>query len=126
MWNAAKYKEIQVDPERAQFLETRNFSARQVCRAYNVVPAIVQIFDDYKVNTVDAMIMQFVMMCVRPDAIRMERAITRKVLSIRDERGRLRQAFEGEFFLEFLLEALLRGDAKKQAETYEINVATAP
>jgi hypothetical protein len=50
----------------------------------------------------------------------MERAITRKVLSIRDERGRLRQAFSGEFFLEFLLEGLLRGDAKKQAETFEI------
>lgn len=120
MWGGAKYKEIQVNPEQAQFLETRNFSARQVCRGYNVVPAIVQIFDDYKVNTVDAMIMQFVMMCVRPDAVRIERAITRKVLSYRDERGRLRQAFDGEFFLEFLLEGLLRGDAKKQAETFEI------
>ncbi len=121
MWEGAKYREIQVDPERAQFLETRNFSARQVCRAYNVVPAIVQIFDDYKVNTVDAMIMQFVMMCVRPDAIRMERAITRKVLMYRNERGRLINAYNNdEFFLEFLLESLLRGDAKKQAETYEI------
>lgn len=120
MWNNAKYKEIQVDPERAQFLETRQFSARQLCRVWNVPPAIVQIFDDYKFNTVDAMIMQFVLTAVRPDAVRMERAISRKVLSYRDERGRLQSAFNGEYFLEFLLEGLLRGDTKKQAETMEI------
>ncbi|MGN6133363.1 MAG: phage portal protein [Aureliella sp.] len=120
MWNGAKWKEMQANPQQAQFLETRGFSGRQICRMYNVPPAIVQIFDDYKFNTVDAMIMQFVMTCVRADAVRMERAFYRKVLSVRDARGRLMRAFDDEYFLEFLLEGLLRGDAKKQAETLEI------
>ncbi len=120
MWNGAHWKEMQANPEQAQFLETRAFSARQLCKMWNVPPAIVQIFDDYKFNTVDAMIMQFVLTAVRPDAVRVERAISRKVLSYRDERGRLRQAYGEEYFLEFLLEGLLRGDPKKQAETLEL------
>jgi HK97 family phage portal protein len=120
MWNAAKYKEIQVDPQRAMFLESRAFSALQVCRLWNVAPPIVQIFADYKAKSIDEIIMMFVKHTVRPDAVRVERGVSRKVLSYRDDRGRLKAAFDGEFFLEFLLEGLLRGDAKKQAETLEI------
>lgn len=120
LWQGAKYKEMQASPEQAQFLETRNFTARNLCRLWNVPPAIVQIFDDYKFNTVDAMIMQFVMTCVRADAVRFERAFRRKVLCHRDDRGRLIESFGAEYFMEFLLEGLLRGDAKKQAETMEI------
>lgn len=120
MWSGAKYKEIQVDPQRAMFLESRGFSALQLCRMWNVAPPIVQIFADYKAKSIDEIIMMFVKHTVRPDAVRVERGVSRKVLSFRDDRGRLRNAFEGEFFLEFLLEGLLRGDAKKQAETLEI------
>jgi HK97 family phage portal protein len=120
LWNGAKLKEMQASPEQAQFLETREYSAERICQMYSTPPAIVQIFKEYKFNTVDAMIMQFVLTAVRPDAIRIERAISRKVLSYRNARGRLQSAFGGEYFLEFLLEGLLRGDAKKQADTLEV------
>jgi len=120
LWQGSKYKEMQANPEQAQFLETRGFQALQLCRMWNVPPALVQIFHDFKFNTVDAMIMQFVLTAVRCDAVRMERAFNRKVLMRRDSRGKLANAFDGEYFLEFLLEALLRGDSKKQAETLEI------
>ncbi len=120
MWAGAKYREIQVDPERAQFLETRSFSARQVCRSYNVVPAIVQIFDDYKVNTVDAMIMQFVMMCVRQ--MRFEwnaRSLARCSAFATSAAGCVRRS-KANSFLSFCSRRCCAGDAKKQAETYEI------
>ncbi len=120
LWRGAKYKEMQANPEQAQFLETRGYQARQLCRMWNVPPALIQIFDDYKFNTVDAMIMQFVMTCVRCDAERLEREFNRKILKTRDSRGRLKNTFDGEYFLEFMLAGLLRGDPKKQAETLEI------
>jgi hypothetical protein len=66
------------------------------------------------------MLQSFVMTCLRPIAVRFERAVNRKLLKIRDDRGRLVDAFDGPKIFEFLLEALLRGDAKKQAETLEI------
>lgn len=120
MWNGAKWKELQANPEQAQFLQTREFSAKQICRLYNVPPPIVQIFEDYKINTVDGMIMQFVKTCVRADAVRLEQELRRKVLSVRDARGRLMNSFDDDLFVEFLLEGLLRGDPKKQADTLEV------
>jgi hypothetical protein len=66
------------------------------------------------------MIQQFVMTCVRADAVRFERAIRRKITHTRNAAGRLRAVFDDPFVFEFVLEALLRGDAKKQAETLEI------
>ena len=66
------------------------------------------------------MIQQFVMTCLRADAVRMERAIRRKVLFTRNSAGALIRLFDNPYVFEFVLEALLRGDAKKQAETLEI------
>jgi len=120
MWEGAKWKEIQYSPEQSQLIESKKYGAKTLCTFYNVPPALVQIFDDYKFSTVDAMIQQFVMTCVRADAVRFERAIRRKITHTRDAQGRLRAVFDDPYVFEFVLEALLRGDAKKQAETLEI------
>jgi HK97 family phage portal protein len=120
LWEGAKWKEIQYSPEQSQLIESKKYGAKTLCSFYNVPPALVQIFDEYKFSTVDAMIQQFVMTCVRADAVRFERAIRRKVTHTRDSQGRLRAVFENPYVFEFVLEALLRGDAKKQAETLEI------
>jgi len=120
LWEGAKWKEIQYSPEQSQLIESKKYGAKTLCSFYNVPPALVQIFDDYKFSTVDAMIQQFVMTCVRADAVRFERAIRRKITHTRNAAGRLRAVFDDPFVFEFVLEALLRGDAKKQAETLEI------
>ncbi len=91
-----------------------------ICRWYNVPPAIVQIFDDYKFSTVDAMIRQFIMLTIRPTAVRWERAINRQVLKVREKNGALASVFGGDLIFEFLLNALLRGDPKTQAEANQI------
>jgi HK97 family phage portal protein len=94
MWHGAKWKEIQYSPEQSQLVASRQYSAKEICKFYNVPPAIVQIFDDYKFSTVDAMIQQFVMTCLRSDAVRIERAVRRKVTHTRDASGRLRVVFD--------------------------------
>lgn len=115
-----KWKEMQYGPEQVQMISSSVFSDKRICQFFRVPPAIVQIYDDYKFTSVDAMLQSFVMTCLRPIAVRFERAVNRKVLKYRDGRGRLVDAFDGPKIFEFLLEALLRGDAKKQAETLEI------
>jgi HK97 family phage portal protein len=119
MWQGAKWKEIQYSPEQSQLVESRKFSSKTICQFYNVPPAIVQVFDDYKFSTVDAMIQQFVMTCLRSDAVRIERAIRRKITHTMDAAGRLRQVYESPYVFEFVLEALLRGDSEKQAKVLE-------
>lgn len=120
MWNGAKWKEVQYSPEQSQLVESRKYSAKTICQFYNVPPAVVQIFDDYKFSTVDAMIQQFVMTCLRSDAVRIERAIRKKVTHTMSAAGQLRAIYESPYVFEFVLEALLRGDSKKQAEVLEI------
>jgi HK97 family phage portal protein len=120
LWNGGKWKEIQYGPEQAQMIQSSNFGDKRVCQFFRVPPAIVQIYDDFKFNSVDAMLQSFVMTCLRPVAVRIERAVNRRLLKYRDGRGRLSNAFDSPMIFEFLLEALLRGDAKKQAETLEI------
>lgn len=120
MWNGAKWKQIQFSPEQSQLIAGRGYSDKTICRYYKTPPAIVQIFDDYKFSTVDAMIQQFIMTCIRSDAIRFERAIHRKVMHTRNGKGKLIALFDNPYVFEFVIEALLRGDAKKQAETLEI------
>ncbi len=80
----------------------------------------MQIFDDYKFSSVDAMIQLFVMMTLRSDAIRIERAVRRKITHTMDGRRRLIALFDDPYVFEFVLEALLRGDAHKQAQTLEL------
>lgn len=120
VWENAKWKQIQYSPEQSQLINSKNYSDKTICRYYKVPPAIVQIFDDYKFSTVDAMIQQFVMTCIRTDAVKLERAIERKITRTRDASGKLVRVFNDPFIFEFVIEALLRGDAKKQAETLEI------
>lgn len=121
LWEGAKWHAMQMGPDDAKFAETAGYTDKAFCRFYNVPPAVVQIFEDYKFATVDAMIRQFVLTCIRSYAVRWERAINSQILRTRDEAGRLRSVFQdGTFLFEFLLNALLRGDPKTQAEANAI------
>jgi len=121
LWDGAEWQSLQMGPDDAKLMETRSYGDKAICRFYNVPPAVVQIFDDYKFATVDAMMRQFVLTCIRSYAVRWERAINSQILRTRDERGQLRSVFrDGSFMFEFLLNALLRGDPKTQAEANAI------
>jgi HK97 family phage portal protein len=109
LWEGMKYKDIGVPPEQAQFLGTRQFNTRVIAQWYGVSPAILQDYADSKFQTVEAELKHFIMLAVRPWAVRWERAIQRQVIGL-----------ESRFLLEFLMNALLRGDPKTQAETNKI------
>lgn len=107
LWDKdADWVKLSFSPEDLQAISSRQFSAKAICRGYNVPPAIVQIFEDYKFATVEAMLKHFIMLGIRPYAIRFERAINSQILSMVDE----------DLMLEFALEGLLRGDPEKQAK----------
>lgn len=107
LWDKdADWIKLGFSPSDVQAIESRVFSAKSLCRSYNVPPAIVQIFEDYKFATVEAMLKHFIMLTIRPYAIRFERAIRTQILQ---------NIEDADLFLEFALEGLLRGDPEKQA-----------
>lgn len=108
LWDKdAEWTGLNFSPKDVEAIQSRQYTDKSICRFYNVPPAIVQIFDDYKFATVEAMLKHFVTLCLRVHAVRMERAINLQVLD----------NFDDAVFMEFLLDALLRGDPKAQAET---------
>ncbi len=113
LWHAGKWKEMQYGPEQVQMIASSNFSDKRICQFFRVPPAIVQIYDDYKFTSVDAMLQSFVMTCLRPIAVRFERAVNRKVLKYRDDRGRLVDAFDSPKIFEFLLGSLVARRCKE-------------
>ncbi len=111
LWDKdADWVKLNFSPEDVQAIQSRTFTSKALCRYYNVPPAVVQIYDDYKFATVEAMLKHFIMLTIRPYAVRFERAINSQMLNSLGE----------DLFLEFALEALLRGDPEAQARTNAI------
>lgn len=120
LWQGAKYNQISVSPEQAQFLETRKFSRQQLCEFYGVPPAIIGDYAESKFATADAMIRAFVMLTLRNLVVRIEKAINRQVLNIRGENGRMQRAFSKPLIYQMAIDGLLRGDPQTQAETHRV------
>lgn len=116
LWDGATYEQISIAPEQAQFLQTRKFTADQICKFYGVPPAIIGDMKDSKFANADAMIRHFVMITLRNLCVRIEKAINRQVLNVRNDQGKLVRAFSKPQVFELALEGLLRGDPKTQAE----------
>lgn len=128
LWENAKYKQIGIAPEQAQFLETRKYTSHQICKMYGVPPAIVGDYEDNKFATADAMIRAFVMLTLRNLVVRIEKAFYRQILNVKSD-GRLKKAFSTPLIYKLAIDGLLRGDPKMQAETWRVlregGVATA-
>lgn len=108
LWDEkAEWTGLNFSPKDVEAIDSRKFTDKSICRFYNVPPAIVQIFDDYKFATVEAMLKHFVTLCLRSYAVRVERSLNLQVLD----------QVSDSLFMEFALESLLRGDPKAQAET---------
>jgi HK97 family phage portal protein len=120
LWQGAKYNQISIAPEQAQFLETRKFTSDQLCKFYGVPPAIIGDYEYSKFATADAMIRAFVMITLRNLVIRGEKAVNRQVLSVRNEQGKLERAYSKKLLYQIAIDGLLRGDPKTQAETHQV------
>lgn len=120
LWQGAKYHQISIAPEQAQFLETRKYTSDQLCKFYGVPPAIIGDYTDSKFATADAMVRAFVMLTLRNLVVRVEKAINRQVLNVRGENGRMARAFSKPLIYNMAIDGLLRGDPKTQADTHRV------
>ncbi len=105
------FKPAGIPPDDAQFLETRKFQVEEICRIYGIPLHMVQ--SETKSTSwgtgVESMSRGFVMFTLRPRLCRIEQALNRSLLSDTEQR---------EYFFEFLVDALLRGDQEGRAEFY--------
>lgn len=108
------WQALGVKPEEAQFLETRNFQAQEIARAYGVPPWMVgvPVTGSMTYSNVEQQQIAFVTYSLRPWLVRWEQEINRKLFT------------DSSTFAEFTVDALLRGDTLSRYRAYEIGRKT--
>lgn len=113
LWGGMDWKPISIPPDEAQFLETRGMQIEEVSRILNINPILLQHFQ--KATTWGTGVGQFLTayakFTIAPWLVRDEDSFNYDLFS-EAERGRM--------YVKYNLNALLRGDAKEQAEVLEI------
>lgn len=106
-----KYERIGIPPEEAQFLETRKFQVTEIARIFRVPPHMLADLERATFSNIEHQSIEFVTHTIRPWLVRWEQAIYRDLL-FPDERK--------EYFVEFNVDGLLRGDIESRYRAYAI------
>ncbi|OHE63859.1 MAG: phage portal protein [Treponema sp. GWC1_61_84] len=108
-----KFTKVGIAPEEAQFLETRKFQVADIARLYGVPPHMIG--DTEKSTSWGTGIEQqgigFVVYSMRPYLVSWEQETSSKLLSAEDQI---------EYFPEFAVDGLLRGDIKSRYASYAV------
>ncbi len=103
------YQKLGIDPDSAQFIESRKFEIAEVARWFNVPPHKLRDLTDATFSNIEQQNIEFVVDSVLPWCRRWESEIRRKLLS-RAERQTL--------VVEHLVDGLMRGDSAARHAYY--------
>jgi HK97 family phage portal protein len=96
-----KYKQLGIPPEAAQFILTREFQLRDVCRVFNMPPHLVGDLARSTFSNIEQQDIQFVKYTLRSLLRRQELELEQKLLTEKDRKT---------IRIRFNLDAMLRGD----------------
>lgn len=104
-----KYEKIGLDPEAAQFLQSRKFQVNEIARIFRIPPSYLADLDNSSTKAnVEQQAIQFVRDCITPYVRRMEVELNRKLF--REDEPNLYAYFD--------MTGLMRGDQKARYEAY--------
>ncbi len=104
-----KYEKIGLDPEAAQFLQSRKFQVNEIARIFRIPPSYLADLENSSTRAnVEQQSIVFVRDCLQPYVRRMEVELNRKLF--RED--------ESNYYAYFTLEGLMRGDQKARYEAY--------
>ncbi len=106
-----KIHEIGLPPEDAQFVETRKFQISEIARMYRIPPHMLADLGDATFSNIEHQGIEFVTHTMRPWLVRWEQSIQQNLMLPSDRRR---------YFVEFLVDSLLRGDTKSRFEAYSL------
>lgn len=105
-----KYQQVTLTPEDQQLLDTRRFTVEEICRWFGVPPVLVGHSNVTAWGSgIEQLIDGFYKFTIRPALVRIEQAITKRVLTP-NQRARLS--------VEFNFDALLRASLKDRMAIY--------
>lgn len=111
-----KLHQVGLSNKDSQFLEATQANAEQICGVYRVPPHKIAILSRSTNNNIEHQGIEFVTDAIQPAATRWERRINTDLID--PISGALGEG--GEYFAEFIVGGLLRGDMKSRYDAYAI------
>lgn len=105
------WTQVGMTSEDSQFLQTRKFQAEEIARWYRMPPHKVGILERSTHSNIEHQAIEYVTDTLLPWLRRWEQAVSRALLS---------PVERDEYFAEFLVDGLLRGDLKSRYDSYAI------
>lgn len=109
--NGITYKSVGMTNRDTQWLESRKFQINDIARIFRVPPHMIGDLERATFSNIEHQSLEFVMHTLRPWLVRWEQAITRDLLG------------EGDYYAEFTVDGLLRGDQKSRYEAYASGIS---
>lgn len=106
---------IGIPPEEAQFLETRKFQALEIARIFRVPPHMIGDLDRATFSNIEEQSLNFVIYCLRPWLVRDEQRLAADLLTDVEQ-----QTLQ----IEYLVDALLRGNIAGRYQAYQTAINT--
>lgn len=104
-----KWHQITIQNDNAQFIETRKYQAEEVARFFGVPLHKISSLEKPSYASIEHMAIEFVQDCLRPRLVNWEQQIRRQLL---------READKKKYYVEFVIDGLLRGDVASRAQYY--------
>jgi HK97 family phage portal protein len=105
------WHQIGINPDDAQFLESRRFSVTEVARLFNVPPHLLRDLERATFSNIEHQGIDFVVNSLRPWLVRLEQRLKIELLSDSDRVTH---------FIKFNVDGLLRGDIKTRFDAYQV------
>ncbi len=106
-----KYAGVSMSNDDAQFLETRKFQIPEIARIFRVPLHKIQDMSGATFSNIEHQAIEFVTDCIRPWAVKWEQRLNTALLTRAERR---------EYFIEFSLDALMRGDTTSRYTAYRV------
>jgi len=102
-----KIEKITIPPNDAQFIESRRFQLEEIARIFRVPKHLLQDLINATFSNIEHQSIDFVVHTIRPWLIRIEQGFNSDP-----------DLFDDEYFCEFVVDGLLRGDVQARFEAY--------
>jgi HK97 family phage portal protein len=106
-----KANQIGIPPENAQFLETRKFQVPEIARFYRMPLHKINYLEQATFSNIEHQSIEFVTDTIDPWLVRWEQAVYRDLLTPKERQ---------QYFAEYLVDALLRGDIQSRYQAYAV------
>lgn len=106
-----EWQQVGIPPQDAQYLENRKFQVTEIARMFRVPPHMLADLERATFSNIEHQSIEFVVHTIRPWLVRLEQSIYRDLLT-EEERNH--------YFVEHLVDGLLRGDIQSRYQAYGV------